>query len=74
MVINADLDLVDAGAALAAAVPAMVTVPDTLLPSAGCVMLTEGDGTFPKIGNVPAVQAFARQGSPRPCSTVATVE
>jgi hypothetical protein len=38
-------------------------------------MLTAGDGgTFPKTGKVLAVQAFARQGSPSPCSIVATVE
>jgi len=61
--------------ALSVAVPATVTVPETVLPLAGCVMLTDGDGgAFPKTGKVLAVQAFARQGSPSPCSIVASVE
>jgi hypothetical protein len=50
-------------------------VPETLLPLAGWVMLTDGDSvTPPKIGKVLAVQAFARQGRPSPCSIVASVE
>lgn len=54
--------------------PAAVTVPETVLPLAGWVMLTDGEGTLPKTGKEVAVQAFARQGSPHPCSMVATVE